>query len=169
MAKVKHRRADGGRITEDKDWDARDGRDADDKAGDMYAGSKEIRDEATGSMVKRKTGGKVEKKQDFEDRLHETKSKKKRDEMEAGHRVNEELDKTRTDRLSHKKDERKKRKTGGRVEHLEGSAAKKRLDRPGRKRGGGVGSDSSPLTTASRTTDRRGSRNDEALITGGGC
>lgn len=27
-----------------------------------------------------------------------------------------------------------------------------RLDRPGRKRGGGVGADSTPLTTAARTT-----------------
>jgi hypothetical protein len=40
---------------------------------------------------------------------------------------------------------KKKRATGGVVE---GSAPKMRLDRPGRKRGGGVGSNRSPLSTA---------------------
>lgn len=161
------RRASGGRITEDKDWDAKDGWDADDKDGVMYAGSPEIKREAEGDMVKRKRGGKVDKKQGYKDRLDETKSPKKRHEMEAGHRVNEMLDKMRSDRPGNKKDERKARKSGGRVEEMGGHAAKKRLDRPGRKRGGGVGSDSSPLTTASRTTDRRDSPAGEAMITGG--
>ncbi|HQT62539.1 MULTISPECIES: hypothetical protein [unclassified Acidiphilium] len=167
MATRKARRADGGRITEDRDWDARNGRDADDSAPtDVYAGRDSgVASEAKGNMVKRKSGGKV---QGYKDRLDETKNPKKRREMEAGHRVNEELDKTRGDRMANKKDERRKRKSGGRVEHMEGSAAKKRLDRPGRKRGGGVGSDSSPLTTASRTTDRKGGPADEAMITGGG-
>lgn len=167
MATAKHRRADGGRITNDKDWDARAGRDADDRApSEAYAGAgSNVEAEAKGAMAKHKRGGKVE---GFKARLDETKSKKKRDEMEAGHRVNKELDRTRSDRPGNKKDERRKRKAGGRVEHVEGAAAKKRLDRPGRKRGGGVGSDSSPLTSASRTTDRRGGPADEAMITGGG-
>lgn len=167
MAKGKHGRADGGRVTEDRDWDARNGRDADDSApSEVYAGGgSNVVSEAKGNMVKRKSGGKV---QGYKDRLDETKSPKKRREMEAGHRVNEELDRTRSDRMAHKKDERRKRKSGGRVENMEGGAAKRRLDRPGRKRGGGVGSDSSPLTTASRTTDRKGGPADEAMITGGG-
>ncbi|OYV98522.1 MAG: hypothetical protein B7Z68_00730 [Acidobacteria bacterium 21-70-11] len=113
-------------------------------------------------MVKRKAGGKVEKKQGFKDRLDETKSKKKRDEMKAGHKVNEMLDR----RASHAKDERKERKTGGRVETTSGEAAKRRLDRPGRKRGGGVGSDASPLTSAARITDRREGGGEDAM-TGG--
>ena|ERR1700681_66346 len=42
-----------------------------------------------------------------------------------------------------------KRKTGGKVIGLmTGGGVKPRLDRPGRKRGGGVGSDRSPLSTA---------------------
>ena len=48
---------------------------------------------------------------------------------------------------------RKKRKAGGKMEHeheIEGHHGKKRFDRPGRKRGGGVGADMHPLSTASR-------------------
>ena len=42
-----------------------------------------------------------------------------------------------------------KRATGGKVIGLmTGGAVKPRLDRPGRKRGGGVGADLSPLSTA---------------------
>lgn len=42
-----------------------------------------------------------------------------------------------------------KRKTGGKVIGLmTGGGVRPRLDRPGRKRGGSVGSDRSPLTTA---------------------
>jgi hypothetical protein len=53
-------------------------------------------------------------------------------------------------------DERKdggrvKKKEGGKVE---GKKAKMRLDRPGRKMGGRVGADRSPLSEAARTTDR---------------
>jgi len=44
---------------------------------------------------------------------------------------------------------RKKRKLGGKLEHeVEGGHGKKRFDRPGRKRGGGVGADMHPLSTA---------------------
>ena len=48
----------------------------------------------------------------------------------------------------------KKRATGGKVESgkviglMTGGAVRPRLDRPGRKRGGGVGADTSPLTSA---------------------
>jgi hypothetical protein len=53
-------------------------------------------------------------------------------------------------------DEAKERKDGGKAKkHLdmEGMKTKfRRLDRPGRKRGGGVGADSTPLTTAARVT-----------------
>jgi len=42
-----------------------------------------------------------------------------------------------------------KKKTGGAVQHrMTGGLVRPRLDRPGRKRGGGVGSDKSPLTSA---------------------
>jgi len=44
------------------------------------------------------------------------------------------------------------RKTGGKVIGLmTGGSVRPRLDRPGRKRGGGVGSDTSPLTSAHRS------------------
>ena len=53
-------------------------------------------------------------------------------------------------------DEAKARKNGGKaMKHLamEGAMTKhRRLDRPGRKRGGGVGADMTPLTTAARVT-----------------
>jgi len=68
------------------------------------------------------------------------------------------------------------RKHGGKTEHkekkhlghIEGEEKKHRLDRPGRKRGGGVGSDTSPLTTANRTSERRGptDADDDRGITG---
>lgn len=64
------------------------------------------------------------------------------------------------------KDCREKRKRGGKVEKVTGEAEKHRLDRKGRKRGGGVGSDSNPLTHASKTRDRRDGSG-EAAITGG--
>jgi len=52
------------------------------------------------------------------------------------------------------------RKKGGKVERfeakIEGEAKKHRADKPARKRGGGVGSDTNPLTTANTETDRRG-------------
>lgn len=43
--------------------------------------------------------------------------------------------------------EAKERKKGGKV-HMAGHKSKFRLDKPGRKKGGRVGADSSPLTTA---------------------
>ena len=45
-----------------------------------------------------------------------------------------------------------KRKDGG---HVDGKKSMMRLDRPGRKRGGRVGADMSPLTTASKITDAK--------------
>ena len=70
-----------------------------------------------------------------------------------------------------------KRKAGGKAEHkehkkhlghMEGEEKKHRLDRPGRKRGGGVGADTTPLTTANKTSERRGptDANDDRGITG---
>lgn len=51
-----------------------------------------------------------------------------------------------------------KRKTGGKVLGLmTGGAARPRLDRPGRKVGGGVGANRSPLSTAHNTTSPTGS------------
>lgn len=46
-----------------------------------------------------------------------------------------------------------KRATGGKVLGLmTGGGVRQRLDRPGRKRGGGVGADTSPLSTAHGTS-----------------
>jgi hypothetical protein len=42
------------------------------------------------------------------------------------------------------------RKHGGEVHEVEGHAGKKRHDRPGRKRGGGVGANKMPLSTAAK-------------------
>ncbi len=44
---------------------------------------------------------------------------------------------------------------GGVKKHVmgEGHKGSRRLDRPGRKRGGGVGADMRPLTTAAKTTE----------------
>ncbi len=50
-----------------------------------------------------------------------------------------------------KKGGRVKRKTGG-VVKMTGGVVRPRLDRPGRKRGGRVGSDTSPLTSAHNTS-----------------
>ncbi len=48
---------------------------------------------------------------------------------------------------------KKKRKTGGKVIGLmTGGGVRPRLDRPGRKAGGGVGANRSPLSTAHNTT-----------------
>lgn len=53
-------------------------------------------------------------------------------------------------------------KRGGRVRkkkdghHAEGGRARHRLDRPGRKRGGGVGSDMRPLSSAAHAKDAEG-------------
>lgn len=52
-----------------------------------------------------------------------------------------------------------KRKDGG---HVMGHPPKKhRLDRPGRKRGGGIGADKNPLSTAARVKDAEGHHADE--------
>ena len=70
------------------------------------------------------------------------------------------------------------KKRGGKVEKkakpkkemgkVEGETKAHRMDRPARKRGGGVGADMSPLTTASKITDRRGPSkgDDDRGITG---
>lgn len=67
---------------------------------------------------------------------------------------------------SHVEEEADERKDGGKVGHkrmkhkdggcIEGHAGKRRLDRPGRKRGGGVGSDMHPLSSASKITNAEG-------------
>lgn len=44
-----------------------------------------------------------------------------------------------------------KKRGGKEMGHMEGHHAKKRMDRPGRKRGGGVGADMKPLSSASKT------------------
>lgn len=46
---------------------------------------------------------------------------------------------------------KKKAKEGGKVD---GKMSKMRLDRPGRKAGGRVGADSSPLSSAAKVTER---------------
>lgn len=49
---------------------------------------------------------------------------------------------------------RKKRKHGGKLEHeVAGHHGKKRFDRPGRKRGGAVGANSHPLSSAAKIKD----------------
>ncbi len=58
------------------------------------------------------------------------------------------------------KDTVKKRKKGGKVIGLmTGGGVRPRLDRPGRKAGGGVGANRSPLSTAHNTTSAAGSSN----------
>ena len=55
-----------------------------------------------------------------------------------------------------REEERKKRARGGALKHLEMEGAKtkhRRLDRPGRKRGGGIGADMTPLSNAARTRE----------------
>lgn len=49
-------------------------------------------------------------------------------------------------------------RTGAKKKHAEaeGMMAKRRLDRPGRKRGGGIGADTSPLSTAARVKNAEG-------------
>ncbi len=55
---------------------------------------------------------------------------------------------------------KKKRKTGGKVIGLmTGGGVRPRLDRPGRKAGGGVGANRSPLSTAHNTTSTAGTPN----------
>lgn len=54
-------------------------------------------------------------------------------------------------------DKGKKRKKGGKVIGLmTGGGVRPRLDRPGRKSGGGVGANKSPLSTAHNTTSISG-------------
>lgn len=86
---------------------------------------------------------------------------KEADERKRGGKVAKKREEKRED-----KDARKERKAGGRVEKLDGHGARHRLDRPGRKRGGGVGADKSPLSSAARTHDRR-EGSGEAAVTGG--
>lgn len=59
-------------------------------------------------------------------------------------------------------------KRGGRVKkkkdghHADGGRAMRRLDRPGRKRGGGVGSDMRPLSSAAHVKDAEGHKTEMA-------
>lgn len=56
----------------------------------------------------------------------------------------------------HKKGGRVKRKDGGALHFAEGGMAAARHDRPGRKRGGAVGADKRPLTSANSTKNAEG-------------
>lgn len=150
----KRRRKGGGRVGSgsDKEWDGERGDDArDDAPHDVYSGrGSNVAKEACGEMVGtekdrdrpgRKRGGRTEHEE------HEREAKDEKRETDG-------------------RFERKARKRGGKVENVHGEAHKRRLDRPGRKRGGGVGSDVTPLSTASRTKARRDGGS-EAAITGG--
>lgn len=48
------------------------------------------------------------------------------------------------------KEAHQKKRGGKVVGHMDGGRARPRLDRPGRKKGGRVGADSAPLSTAAR-------------------
>jgi hypothetical protein len=53
--------------------------------------------------------------------------------------------------------EAKERKKGGKVcAKVDGEMSRPRLDRPGRKRGGRIGSDTAPLSSAARVKDAPG-------------
>jgi hypothetical protein len=57
----------------------------------------------------------------------------------------------------HNKGGKVKRAKGGRTDAFAaGGAPKMRMDRPGRKRGGGVGADRTPLSSAANTSDASG-------------
>ena len=61
---------------------------------------------------------------------------------------------------SHVLKEAEEKKHGGKVHrakggHVDGKKAMMRLDRPGRKRGGRIGADMSPLSTAAKVTDAK--------------
>ena len=65
---------------------------------------------------------------------------------------------------------RKKRARGGALKNLEMDGHKtkhRRLDRPGRKRGGGVGATLTPLSTAAKTTQGGDHKADGDDMTGG--
>ena len=127
----KHYKAGGRTGDGDREWDGLKGDDTPDEAPkDVYAGrdshvAKEARGEMTGT----------EKDED-------------RPARKAGGKVEKE-------HMTKNRHERRARKHGGRVEEMHEKGGKRRLDRPGRKRGGGVGSDVTPLSTAARTSDRR--------------
>ena len=56
---------------------------------------------------------------------------------------------------------RAKHKAGGKVMHAEGGKAKHHMGKPGRKRGGGVGADKTPLSSAAHVTaahEKRGGK-----------
>lgn len=55
-----------------------------------------------------------------------------------------------------KGDERKRGGKVGKHVHMDGKHGKHRMDRPGRKRGGAVGADRSPLSTAHRSASAEG-------------
>lgn len=63
------------------------------------------------------------------------------------------------DKVGRKRGGKAKRKTGGKVLKMDGGSVRPRLDRPGRKMGGGVGSNRSPLSTAHGTTGIAGVSN----------
>lgn len=156
----RHHRARGGKaeVSEDEEWDGNAGDDTPDKdTKDVYAGQESrVRKEADGD--ERKRGGKVK---------HHRKERKHGGRTHKMHGGDVALGGEKEHKVS-RKDERIEKKHGGRAheEKLHGEAARPRLDRAKRKSGGGVGADTSPLSTAAKISERRG--DDEDKRTQGG-
>ena len=90
--------------------------------------------------VQRAKGGKAQAVSGNKNVLEEAEEDKTGDEDQVG---------------DHKRGGKVKRKKGGKVIGLmTGGKVRPRLDRPGRKSGGGVGANSSPLSTAHNTTSQ---------------
>jgi hypothetical protein len=142
--------------------------------GDVHKAVKEksMHHLATHEAKHRKTGGRADDGEENADDDSEGDSRAPRgwkmkepdtEEVYAGKGSNVDKEARGEERKKGGKVKKVARKTGGKAEekkkhlgHIEGEEKKHRLDRPGRKRGGGVGSDTSPLTTANKTSERRG-------------
>jgi len=185
MSKERLKKARGG-DTEDKEWDGSRGKTASDRApakvyagagshvaaesegemtGDRESTDKDRDEDKRGGRAKKKSGGAVD--HSAMAKHHEAEAKRHH---EAGNhdiaKEHEKLAKLHSEkRGTEGRFERAEHKRGGHVAELHGEGAKKRLDRPARKRGGGVGSDITPLSSAAKTKDRRD--DGEAAITGG--
>jgi len=161
-----HRRAEGGKVeTSDKEWDGRVGDDElDEPTREVYAGAgSHVNREADGSMVneeagmKAKRGGRAKKRGG---RVHKAVGGAEGETEGGAERGKHHPEERSRGGETKKRHERMAKKHGGHVEHMDGKAAKHRLDRARRKTGGGVGSDSNPLTSASRIKDRVGGEED---------
>jgi hypothetical protein len=93
-------------------------------------------------MEKRADGGKMEHDKESDPLPYNAKGSETEKEAEEGRA----------------KGGRMKKKAGGMVE---GHEKKARLDRPGRKRGGKIGADSAPLTTAGKIRDASEHKTDD--------